>query len=132
MELEFQKKEAYEVAPGWDAERSWFRWKGEEWCCIMGRENHGTATTPDLRWHISLSMTKHQGTNDVPIWRDFVALVHHLRPGVPFVIGIPPANMWMNLNPNVLHAWETRDETLIRHWRDGAALVAGTERAIPS
>jgi hypothetical protein len=43
--------------------------------------------------------------------------LHALRPGVPFVLGIPPRSWWMNIHPHVLHAWETRDWLLIDQWR---------------
>lgn len=45
---------------------------------------------------------------------------HDLRPGVPFCMGVPPRLWWMNVHPNVLHLWETRDDGLIEEWRANA------------
>lgn len=77
----------------------------------MGLDDQGV---PDLRWHVSVSQV---GSNSVPQWRSLVAIVHALRPGVPFIVGIPPESWWMNVHPGVLHAVETRDVNLIAQWR---------------
>jgi hypothetical protein len=66
----------------------------------------------DRRWHISVS---HKSR--VPTWEEMVRTAHDLRPGVVFVIGVPPRSMWMNVHPNVLHLWEVRDRNLIAQWR---------------
>lgn len=111
-------------------ERLWGVLNGERYCVIVSRDRFGAE---DERWHISVSNERHLlGGHDVPTWRDFVAIVHQLRPGVPFVLGIPPRNMWMNKNPNVLHAIEVRDSGLVAHWQINAAQVAGTDAAMPS
>lgn len=80
---------------------------------IAGRENiAGPDGKPDWRWHLSLS-----AEHDVPRWADLVAAAHRLRPGVVFVVGVPPRSWWLNLHPNVLHLWELKDEELTAQWR---------------
>jgi hypothetical protein len=66
----------------------------------------------DERWHISIS-----GPGRVPAWSEIAETCHELRPGVPFVLGVPPRSMWMNLHKDVLHALETKDEAMIEQWR---------------
>lgn len=66
----------------------------------------------DERWHISIS-----AADRVPSWDEVAFTVHTLRPGVPFVMGVPPRSWWLNLHANVLHAWETKDWALIDQWR---------------
>jgi hypothetical protein len=79
---------------------------------IVSRENYRPDGIPDWRWHVSVS-----GMGRLPDWRAFVALVHHVRPGVVFCVGVPPPNQWINVNPNVLHAFEIHDRTLTDQWR---------------
>lgn len=67
---------------------------------------------PDFRWHISVS-----GTNAVPEWRHLVAIAHQLRPGICFVIGVPPKSWWLNVHEFTLHLWELNDPNLINAWR---------------
>lgn len=127
--FEVVRKEEGVVAPH-GGDRMWGTLNGSTYCVLISRDPVGEG---DLRWHISVSNEAHlQAGHDVPVWRDFVAIVHQLRPGVPFVVGIPPRHMWMNKNPNVLHAVEVRDEGLIAEWRRNAAGVAGTDAAVPS
>lgn len=117
------------VAP-FGGDRMWGALNGENYCVLQSRDELGPG---DHRWHLSVSNERHlRAGHEVPLWRDFVAIVHQLRPGVPFVIGIPPRNQWMNKNPNVLHALETHDHALIEMWRLNAAAVAGTDAAVPS
>ena len=66
----------------------------------------------DMRWHISVSLDER-----VPTWEEMVMAAHELRPGVVFVIGMPPRSWWINIHPNVLHLYETKDEHLIDQWR---------------
>lgn len=66
----------------------------------------------DPRWHLSVSAQR-----SVPKWNDLAAACHELRPGVPFVIGVPPRNQWINVNDRVLHCLEIRDQTLLDQWR---------------
>lgn len=82
---------------------------------LRGRENIGTAAAPVWRWHISVS-----AEGDVPRWADLVAVAHRLRPGVAFVVGVPPRSWWVNLHPNVLHLWEVDDAALLAQWRSEA------------
>jgi len=76
---------------------------------IVGRENCGGEAHDPLRWHISLAA---QGR--VPTWAELAQSAHELRPGVFFVVMVPPRSMWMNVHPNVLHLWETADPALAR------------------
>ena len=66
----------------------------------------------DRRWHISVTHEKH-----LPKWADLVAIGHAVRPGVVFVVGVPPKSWWLNIHPNRLHLWETKDMNLIEQWR---------------
>lgn len=79
---------------------------------LVSRDNIGTAAEPDWRWHVSVS-----GEHDVPRWKHLVAVGHHLRPGVVFVVGVPPRSMWMTVHPHCLHLYETKDGPLIEQWR---------------
>jgi hypothetical protein len=126
-----EKTERGVVAPA-GGDRMWGVLDGQRYCVLL---SHDPIDDPggEKRWHVSVSNEAHLGAgHDVPTWRDFVAIVHQVRPGVPFVVGIPPRNMWMNKNPNVLHALETRDVLLVRRWEAEAAAVRGTEAAVPS
>jgi hypothetical protein len=76
---------------------------------LVGRE---PVVEGDLRWHISL-----RGPGRVPTWEELAASAHELRPGVVFVIGIPPRSWWVNVHPHVLHLWETSDEHLVNEFR---------------
>lgn len=69
----------------------------------------------DFRWHISVA-----GESDVPKWRYLVAIAHELRPGVCFVVGVPPRSWWMNVHPHCLHLWETTDANLMAQWKSEA------------
>jgi hypothetical protein len=82
---------------------------------FVGREHCGGRQTDTLRWHISV-----RGPDRVPTWAEMVEIAHELRPGVPFVIGVPPRSLWMNVHPHVLHLWETADEALLEEWRVNA------------
>lgn len=112
-----------------EAERVYLRIDGEPHQALMSRDE----IQPGIkRWHISLSRDADAKllNHEVPTWRDLVAAVHTLRPGVMFSVGLPPANQWMNLNPCVLHAYETDDPALAAHYRiqhEVAAEVGATE-----
>jgi hypothetical protein len=67
----------------------------------------------DPRWHLSVA-----GQTHLPPWDVVVAIAHDVRPGVPFVIGVPPRSWWINVHPHCLHLWECRDLNLIDCWRD--------------
>jgi hypothetical protein len=97
-----------------------------ELTAFMGREPLGPYDDPDMRWHISLRYG-HPGVNGrVPTWEELVFAAHELRPGVPFVVGIPPRSWWMNVHPDVLHLYETRDDALVESWRGQAQAHAPT------
>lgn len=77
---------------------------------IVSREPTGPDNKP--RWHMSIA-----AMDRVPNWQEMVEFAHRLRPGVPFVMGLPPRSWWMNVHPNVLHLWESFDTELIEQWR---------------
>lgn len=77
---------------------------------LVGRE---PVADGDLRWHISLSYA-----DRLPDWDDLVDAAHALRPGVPFVIGIPPRSWWINVHRYTLHLYETVDPHLLAQWRE--------------
>lgn len=66
----------------------------------------------DRRWHVSVSCA-----DRLPTWGELVEAAHTLRPGVVFVVGVPPRSWWLNVHPYVLHLWETTDEHLVSEWR---------------
>lgn len=66
----------------------------------------------DMRWHISVSRL-----DRVPKWDELVQAAHDLRPGVVFVVPMPPRSWWINVHPNALHLWEVSDQALIDQWR---------------
>lgn len=76
---------------------------------IVGRE---PVTEGDLRWHVSVSRP-----DRLPLWDDLVTAAHDLRPGVVFVVGVPPRSWWINVHKYTLHMWEVRDPFLIEQWR---------------
>ena len=90
---------------------------------IQTRDNirHGENAIPDWRWHISVA-----GQKDVPRWKDLVAIVQDLRPGVFFCVGLPPRSMWMSVHPNTLHATEIKDAPLIEQWRMEGRITRST------
>lgn len=75
---------------------------------IVSRDDYGDGP----RWHVSVSHD-----NRIPNWEELVDAAHDLRPGVPFVVGIPPRSWWMNVHPRVLHLVELHDEALVQQWR---------------
>ena len=85
--------------------------------CLVGREPYAK---DDLRWHISLRYGDPGEDGRLPTWEELVNTAHEMRPGVPFVIGIPPRSLWMNVHPHVLHMVETKDEAMIENWRQNA------------
>lgn len=86
---------------------------------FLGREPYG-ARDDDWRWHISVRSGDPGVDGRVPTWEELVDTAHALRPGVPFVVGIPPRSWWMSVHPDVLHLVETKDEPLIETWRANA------------
>lgn len=87
---------------------------GTRYSVIVAREPVPSAM-PDYRWHVSVA-----GEDDVPPWRDLVAIGHRIRPGVPLVVGVPPRSMWMSVHEHCLHLWETKDHALVEEWRANA------------
>lgn len=90
-------------------------WRAPGYSAMLGREHCGGRPSDPLRWHISL-----RGPGRVPSWNDMVEVAHQLRPGVGFVLSVPPRSLWLNLHPHVLHLWETGDEALMEEWRVNA------------
>jgi hypothetical protein len=84
---------------------------GRAYSVILSRDPLGEKRD-DVRWHLSVA-----GQEDVPQWSHLVELAHRLRPGVCFVVGVPPRSWWINLHPHVLHLWETKDADLEAQWR---------------
>ncbi|HEY3021854.1 MAG TPA: hypothetical protein VGJ32_16765 [Solirubrobacteraceae bacterium] len=82
---------------------------------FVGREPMVGTDPDDLRWHISVS-----GPSRIPTWEELVDAAHALRPGVVFVVGVPPRSWWMSVHPHVLHLWETRDDGLVAEFRANA------------
>jgi hypothetical protein len=72
----------------------------------------------DARWHVSVRYGEPGANGRVPTWDELVDAGHALRPGVAFVVGVPPRSWWINVHPHVLHLWETRDPHLTSMWRD--------------
>ena len=86
---------------------------------MLGREPYGYGDD-DWRWHISLRSGDPGIDGRPPTWDEMVDTAHALRPGVCFVVGIPPRSWWMNIHPDVLHLVETKDEAMIESWRHNA------------
>lgn len=94
-------------------------WEGGGYRAFIAFEPYGE--TPDgksdFRWHISVS----RQDGEVPTWDDMASIVHRLKGNMPFVIGIPPRDLWMSVpGVEVLHAVQTRDENLIARWTEEA------------
>lgn len=89
--------------------------KGRTFSVLMTRDDQtsGTNRLPDWRWHISIAGRDLQ----VPDWDTLASVAHEVRPGVPFVLGVPPKSWWINVHPGTLHMWETTDTNLIESWR---------------
>jgi hypothetical protein len=85
---------------------------------LVGREPYGDDY--DIRWHISVRYGDPGVNGRVPTWGELVQAAHELRPGVCFVVGVPPRSWWMNVHPDVLHLVETRDEPLVESFRANA------------
>lgn len=85
---------------------------------LIGREHWRGESQP--RWHISLRYGDPGVNGRVPTWEEIVMACHELRPGVPFVMGVPPRSWWVNTHPDVLHMWEARDPALVAQWRENA------------
>lgn len=71
----------------------------------------------DLRWHLSVRYGDPGRDGRVPTWEELVRAAHELRPGVVFVVGVPPRSWWVNVHPDVLHLWEIRDKALTETWQ---------------
>lgn len=84
---------------------------------LVGRE---PLAEDDWRWHISVRYGDPGFDGRVPTWEEMVSAAHELRPGVVFVIGVPPRSWWMSVHPDVLHMHETRDQALIEEYRRNA------------
>jgi hypothetical protein len=94
-----------------------FFWHRDGRVALLGREPVAMGSK-DLRWHISVRHGDPGVDGRVPTWEELVETAHALRPGVPFVIAIPPLSWWINHHPDVLHMFETHDESLVASWRN--------------
>jgi hypothetical protein len=87
---------------------------GSRFTALVGRE---PVAADDMRWHISVRYGDSGLDGRVPTWDELVRAAHELRPGVVFIVGVPPRSWWINTHPDVLHLWEVRDEALVEAWR---------------
>ena len=81
---------------------------------LMGREPYAKE---DWRWHLSVRYGDPGLDGRIPTWEELVSTAHELRPGVPFVVGIPPRSWWMSVHPHVLHIVETKDQAMVEMWK---------------
>jgi hypothetical protein len=93
-----------------------FYWHKDGRVALLGREPVDRLGK-DLRWHISVRHGDPGIDGRIPTWEELVDTAHALRPGVPFVIAIPPQSWWINVHPDVLHLYETNDPHLVESWR---------------
>ena len=100
---------AYELAGG-EAEFEPVAWRKTPLQALMAREP--CPGDRELRWHLSVAHM-----DRVPCWEELVDAAHNLRPGVVFVLGLPPRSWWLNFDERVLHLWEVRDGPLVESWR---------------
>jgi hypothetical protein len=84
---------------------------------LVSREDFGGG---DMRWHISVRFGDPGINGRVPTWEEMVDAAHSLRPGIVFVIGVPPRSWWMSVHPDVLHLHEVRDPALVEQYRANA------------
>jgi hypothetical protein len=84
---------------------------------LVGRE---PVADDDWRWHISVRYGDPGINGRIPTWEEMVNAAHELRPGVCFVIAVPPRSWWMNVHPDVLHLHEVHDPALVEEWRRNA------------
>jgi hypothetical protein len=105
--------EGLELAGSTNLLCAWARVDTRRYSLLVSRDpiQGGDRSVPDYRWHISMA-----GEDDVPRWRDLVAVAHEVRPGVCFVVGIPPKSHWMSVHPHCLHLWEVSDDNLTDQW----------------
>jgi hypothetical protein len=112
-----------EVSPELTCFRAWCDTRAYSVIVTRDRISHDDEI-PEIRWHVSVA-----GEDGVPRWADFVAIVQEVRPGVMFCVPMPPRQFWLNVNPNVLHVWETKDELMTRQWREEGLHVRAGQRA---
>lgn len=97
--------------PNGQQARRWIVERGKrEFSVLLTRDEIQPA---DERWHLSIAGRD----GKVPEWDDIAALAHRLRPGITFVLGVPPKSWWINIHPGCLHLWELRDAALEGQWR---------------
>src|SRR3954452_16178742 len=87
--------------------------KGRDFSVLLTRDDLGPSI-PDWRWHLSIAGRDMK----VPPWDTLVAVAHDIRPGVAFVVGVPPKSWWINVHPGTLHLHEVKDLNLIANWRN--------------
>ena len=84
----------------------------EQLTAFLGREYCGGREKDPLRWHLSI-----KGDQRPPTWEQVAGAAHEIRPGIHFVLMVPPKSWWMNVAPTVLHLWETADQALVEEAR---------------
>jgi hypothetical protein len=90
------------------------RHKGRSFSVLLTRDDLAPPRgLPDWRWHLSIAGRDMK----VPVWETVAAIAHEVRPGVAFVLGVPPKSWWINVHPGTLHLHEIRDENLLANWR---------------
>ena len=83
--------------------------KDDGYSILLGRE---PTVEGDMRWHLSVAHPAR-----LPEWEHIVEIAHELRPGVCFVIAVPPRSWWINVHPHTIHLWELQDRALESSWR---------------
>jgi hypothetical protein len=82
---------------------------GTGYSVLLGRE---PLPNGEARWHMSVAHAER-----LPEWRHLAELAHELRPGIVFVMAVPPRSWWINLHEFCLHMWEIDDDPLVDAWR---------------
>jgi hypothetical protein len=96
-------------------------YEGDGFSALVGREYCGGRKSDPLRWHISV-----RGPGRIPTWEELVEIGHQLRPGVFFVVMVPPRSWWLNVHEHVLHLWQVNDDALVEEARANAMRHAPT------
>jgi hypothetical protein len=84
---------------------------GTGYSVLLGREPLDE-TLADMRWHLSIAHPSR-----LPEWRHLAEIAHEVRPGVVFVMALPPKSWWINIHDYCLHLWEVKDDPLVDSWR---------------
>ena len=77
-------------------------------------------TAEDKRWHISISHPFRY-----PTWDEMGEVKDEFCPDIFMSIPHPPRKHWLNINPRVMHLWESQDERMHHHMVWEAEMVRG-------